>query len=303
MIQGLFPSCFQYSSLTACIILAVSPFNPASASSPIKQALMHAQSKTMDALEHDESFKSQLNGYLASEKLDGIRAIWTGSSLVTRQGNPIFAPTWFTDKLPQNTWLEGELWVGRQQFQLVSSIVRDHTPNENEWRKVKFMIFDSPYLHTPFKDRLKTLEALIPSLNLPFVQLLAQYEINHLDDLESLLESIESRGGEGVMLHQQSNLYQPGRNPQLIKVKSFTDSEAVVVGYEPGKGKYQGLMGAIWVVTPDNKRFKIGSGFSDNDRQRPPALGSIIQYRFSGFTDSGLPRFARYLRERNSPDT
>ncbi|MGR5065431.1 DNA ligase [Photobacterium sp. DNB22_13_2] len=299
----LFPPHIQLTSLSSIILFAISPFNPAVASNPINQDLMHARSMNTETLSLSNEFKDQLHHYFASEKLDGIRAIWTGTSLVTRQGNPIIAPQWFADALPKNTWLEGELWVGRQQFQLVSSIVRDQQPNETEWQKVNFMVFDSPSMNTPFEDRLKALEIQIQSINQSYIQLIPQYKISHVVELEHLQDTIEEKNGEGIMLHRKDNLYQPGPNNNLIKMKKYLDSEAVVVGYEPGKGKYNGMMGAVWVITPENKKFKIGTGFSDHDRQSPPPLGSIIHYRFNGYTDSGIPRFARYLRLRTSPDS
>ena len=66
----------------------------------------------------------------------------------------------------------------------------------------------------------------------------------------------------------------------------------------PGRGKHAARMGALWVETADGKRFKLGSGFSDAEREKPPAIGSWVSYRYSGTTPSGLPRFARFLRER-----
>ena len=57
-------------------------------------------------------------------------------------------------------------------------------------------------------------------------------------------------------------------------------------------------MGALLVETPEGQRFKLGGGFSDAERGQPPAIGSWMTYRFNGLTSSGLPRFARFLRER-----
>ena len=45
-------------------------------------------------------------GYLVSEKLDGVRALWDGSELRFRSGRPIAAPAWFTEALPA-TALDG----------------------------------------------------------------------------------------------------------------------------------------------------------------------------------------------------
>ena len=52
------------------------------------------------------------------------------------------------------------------------------------------------------------------------------------------------------------------------------------------------------VETPDGKRFKLGSGLTDAERETPPAIGSWVTYRFNGTNPGGLPRFARFMRER-----
>lgn len=58
--------------------------------------------------------------FLISEKYDGVRAIWKNGQLQTRNGNPIHAPEWFINSLP-NIWLDGELWSKRQDFEFISS--------------------------------------------------------------------------------------------------------------------------------------------------------------------------------------
>lgn len=81
--------------------------------------------------------------FLISEKYDGVRGIWTGKELLTRQGNPINAPKWFTEKLP-NVWLDGELWTKRGDFATASSIVSKDVPIDSEWHHIHYMIFDAP---------------------------------------------------------------------------------------------------------------------------------------------------------------
>ncbi len=71
-------------------------------------------------------------GWLMSEKLDGMRAIWDGHTLQSRQGNQIFAPEWFLEALPPFA-IDGELWTQRNDFENIMSIVRQHTP-DNRWR-------------------------------------------------------------------------------------------------------------------------------------------------------------------------
>ena len=113
------------------------------------------------------------------------------------------------------------------------------------------------------------------------------------------LRNVSQQGAEGLMLRRADSPYRAGRSDDLIKLKLFDDAEAVVVAHLPGKGKYQGMTGALLVQMPSGQRFKIGSGLSDADRAQPPAMGSTITYRFNGSHPSGLPRFARYWRVRS----
>ena len=66
----------------------------------------------------------------------------------------------------------------------------------------------------------------------------------------------------------------------------------------PGKGRHSGRLGALLVETPEGKRFKLGTGLTDAERDNPPAVGSWVTYRFNGMNASGLPRFARFMRVR-----
>ena len=102
------------------------------------------------------------------------------------------------------------------------------------------------------------------------------------------------------MLHHQDAHYKTGRSADLLKLKTYQDAEATVIGYRPGRGKYQGMVGALIVRTPEGLEFAIGSGLTDALRQTPPAIGSEITYRYNGYTSNGIPRFARFLRERQA---
>ena len=106
-------------------------------------------------------------------------------------------------------------------------------------------------------------------------------------------------GGEGLMLHRADSEYITGRNAALIKLKPLFDAEATVVAHTAGKGKYQGKLGALVVETPEGVRFKLGTGFSDAQRENPPKIGSLVTYTYKDKTKNGKPKFASFLRERN----
>lgn len=100
------------------------------------------------------------------------------------------------------------------------------------------------------------------------------------------------------MLRHKERDYRAGRGTDLIKLKVHQDAEAIVIGHNPGKGKYRGQTGSLRVINNDGIEFNIGSGLSDIDRISPPSVGAIVTYRYSGTTHNQIPRFVRYVRER-----
>jgi DNA ligase-1 len=71
-----------------------------------------------------------------------------------------------------------------------------------------------------------------------------------------------------------------------------------VIGYNPGKGKYQGMTGSLLVELPNGTRFSIGSGLTDAQRRNPPPIGSEITFKHYGWTKKGKPRFPVFWRIR-----
>ncbi|MFK5949417.1 MAG: DNA ligase [Methylococcales bacterium] len=251
------------------------------------------------ALTLAKSYQGQvdLTHYLVSEKLDGVRAYWDGKQLISRQGNPYPAPTWFTKNFPAQA-LDGELWLGRQKFQALISIVRKKHAIDKEWQKLRYFVYDQPGLNKPFSQRLKSFQQLILLANSPYLKALKQYQIVDKNTLLKELARITALGAEGLMLHRVDAFYHAGRNGDLLKVKPYYDAEATVISYIPGKGKFSGKLGSLLVETTEGLRFRIGSGFTNQQRSNPPAIGQLITYTYHGKTLKGIPKFASFLRVR-----
>ena len=246
-----------------------------------------------------------LKDYWVSEKYDGVRGFWDGEKLLTRGGELVTAPAWFTAGWPK-TPMDGELWVGRGQFSKAVSTVRQHTPGpttDADWRGICFMVFDLPAQPGPFTDRILPLNTLVAQINQPWVRAVTQYKLADRAALQIQLKKTIKLGGEGLMLHRGDSLYKGLRNDDLLKFKAHEDAEARVVGHIPGKGKYADQVGALLVEMPatDDKpgrRFKLGTGLTDAQRKKPPPVGSNVTYRFRGLNDSGIPHFASFMRIR-----
>ena len=241
-----------------------------------------------------------LSDYLISEKLDGIRARWTGTELLTRKGNVIHAPTWFTRAWP-NTTLDGELWFARGKFEDTASIVLTDIPDKR-WEKIKFMVFDMPLLIQPFEQRAQEIKRLTDAANSPALLAIPQFVLHTYDALQAKLNSVTDTGGEGLMLHHRQARYVDGRSAHLLKLKRHQDSEAKVIAHIKGKGKFNSMMGSLLVERADGVQFKLGSGFSNDERRHPPKIGEWVTYKFYGYTNSGKPRFASFMHIRPEKD-
>jgi DNA ligase-1 len=241
-----------------------------------------------------------LSGWWMSEKLDGVRAYWDGKQFLSRQGNLYHAPEWFIEGLPPVP-LDGELWLDRKAFQRTVSIVRRQDKSDH-WNTIRFVIFDAPLAAKPFEDRIEYLKEESPRWQNKNIEILEHKLCSDLDHLRSELQRVESLGGEGLMLRQPSSVYVAGRSATLLKVKTFHDAEAEVIGHEPGKGRHQGRLGALSVRLSNGKIFSVGTGFSDKQRETPPAIGALITFRYQELSDAGIPRFPSYVGFRSDID-
>jgi DNA ligase-1 len=248
-------------------------------------------------LAHPWTNDVDLTGWWMSEKLDGVRAYWDGTRFLSRLGNPYHAPDWFAHGLPA-TPLDGELWGGRKKFQRTVSIARRQDRSE-QWRELMFVVFDAPSVDANLEDRLAFVRVLFEATNAPYASAHAHTRCQGVPHLRTELARVEALGGEGLMLRQPASRYEIGRSMTLLKVKSFRDDEARVVQHLPGAGRHTGRLGALLVETASGTRFSIGTGLSDAERRDPPAIGSVVTFRYQELSDGGVPRFPSYVGVRH----
>ncbi len=245
-----------------------------------------------------EQGQADVSHYLVSEKLDGVRAFWDGDVLCTRNGNVINAPAWFVAGFPRRP-LDGELWIGRGQFERLSATVRRQVPDDAEWRNVRYMIFELPQDPGTFRERVDTMRHVVNEANVSWLQLVEQNEVRDRRALEQRLSAVVKAGGEGLVLHRADAGYVTGRSDVLLKMKPWHDAEATVVGHLEGKGKFRGMLGALRVRTPEGIEFSLGTGLSEALRKNPPPIGTLVTYRYRDLGSNGRPRFASFYRIRD----
>lgn len=275
---------------TLLILLLCAVALPLVASTPAPPALMLARDLGATPID--------VPAYFVSEKLDGVRARWDGRALRTRGGHRIATPPAFVSGWP-DTPMDGELWIARGRFDVVSGIARSIQPDPAAWAPVRFMMFDLPAHTGPFSERVAAMRTLVARTAHPQLRMIDQTRVASRAALDARLTQVVAAGGEGLMLHHGDARYGVGRSNALLKLKPHDDAEARVVAHAPGKGKYTGMLGALVVEHHDGRQFRIGTGFTDAQRVNPPPPGSWVTYRHNGLTSTGLPRFARFMRVRD----
>jgi DNA ligase-1 len=163
---------------------------------------------------------------------------------------------------------------------------------------VKFLVFDAPAVKDPFERRLEFLADTFGAKKLPHAAHHPHEPCRGLEHLRTELARVEALGGEGLMLRQPGSVYEAGRSSTLLKVKTFRDAEATVVGHQAGAGKHKGRLGALLVRLADGTEFAVGTGFTDKERAAPPPIGSVITFRYQELSDAGVPRFPSYVGVR-----
>ena len=248
------------------------------------------------------------NGWFLSEKYDGYRAIWNGLDFVSRNGNVFPTPLGFKKWLPTNIALDGELFMGRENFEKCGLFRKKEADNE-AWKKanVTYQIFDSPTMSGLFEERTDKIKKLIKIQcskypdKCPLI-MTKQIKVKNEVDVYKYFDKLVSKGGEGVMLRSPNSPYDPKRSSYLLKVKQLFDAECKIVGYKPGTGKYVNMLGAFECELVKNKKIKFTiSGMNDSIRQnyrKTHPIGSIVTFTYMGLSERGIPRHPNYLRKR-----
>ncbi len=249
--------------------------------------------KPLSSLEHAEIYKEQnISGWVMSEKLDGIRGYWSGIELLTKSGKKLFAPAGFTKDFPPFA-LDGELWSRRQDFETIQSTVLQHNGN---WEGISYNIFEVPRAEGDFFTRIAKAKKWFRSHPNQNVHIIEQRYCRNAQQLDDFLNEVTAMGGEGVMVKDPGAAYISGRTSTLLKVKKAHDMEGTVVAHT--YNKTTGTLKSLTLQLDSGIRFKLGGGFTDKERREPPPVGSIVTFKYYGFTRNGKPKFAAFLRRR-----
>jgi DNA ligase-1 len=161
--------------------------------------------------------RQDVSGWLMSEKLDGCRAYWDGCQMWSRGGHIISLPTSIAMALPTYA-LDGEIYAGPGNFEAARQAVQ-----YGRWTpECRFHAFDAPTSAGNYRQRYEFLRANLPTANSPVI-FVPHVPISQIAEARLFLLMVQKQGGEGVMLRDPANLYQPGRSNQLLKLKFWPE--------------------------------------------------------------------------------
>jgi DNA ligase-1 len=220
--------------------------------------------------------KHNVDGYWWSIKKDGVRGCWDGNKMLSRNGNEFTIPAFIKEQLEKiNIPVEGEIWFGIDTFDIASGAARRNFNDDEIWKNMKFIIFDTPDEKNIFEERINNIKKAIKKAgHLPNIELIEYKKFDKtLTTIDKLLKEVEDLGEEGLILRKPASLYVFKRSHDMLKVKSWIYKECEVVGYIEGTGRLEGLVGSLEVKCGDLDEggegfvsFKIGSGLNDDQR-------------------------------------
>ena len=236
----------------------------------------------------------EIKNWYMSEKLDGIRAYWNGKELLSKNGNKIYAPKWFTKNFPIFE-LDGELYTKRADFENIQSIVLDKIPNK-EWEQITYNVFEVPNTKGNFLQRLEKIKTWNKLYKNKYIKIIPQIKCKNKTNMNKYLEKLINQKAEGLMLKNPELEYFDGRSSNILKVKKFSDAEAKVIAINYKDNKFKSLV----LKMPNNVVFNLGNGFKKEEKINHPKINDIVTFKYYGLTKNLKPKFASFLRIRKN---
>ena len=216
----------------------------------------------------EDKHKKKVEGWWISEKYDGVCGLFRQSdkTMWSRNGNPYTLPDFITKQLvATGIDLHGEIWFGHNTFDLCSGAARRDVNDDEIWKTMTFMVFETPNLKLPFEERIKLIAKSIKDQpNIKGVKY-RKFKPNETSIAEEL-KKVEEAGGEGLILRKPKSMYVIKRSKDMLKVKSWIFKEATVIGYNEGGGKYKGMVGSLKIKSDEFGEQKVGTGLNDWQR-------------------------------------
>ncbi len=252
-------------------------------------------------------------------KLDGVRCLFTAKGAFSRANNQFMnvehieqALKPFFAKNPTAV-LDGELYNHglKDDFNKIISLVKKKKPTKDDRieaeQLVQYHMYDIVSMTiATYVDRNLFLLAEPSFRNSSILEVTSTRLATDFDDAQRFHNKNLKLGYEGSIYRTPSGKYKGTRSWDLMKFKNFHDDEAVIVGYETGKGKRQGTLGKFIMQDDEGIEFGCPPGKGYDYKDLAGMLNNVHDYigqraTFTYFqrTQAGSYRHPHYKSLRN----
>ena len=278
--------------------------------------------------------KDKNDTYAVTEKLDGFRMILRvgkDGKIVAYSKNGLPLPqaeyqqffdclnlqlgfTYDGEILPSN--IEG--LSSKEQYKAVSKILRKKGTKDPS--AIKYHIFDmvqneefdAEESTLTYETRRTLLDIYVKENNCQVVvPVIRKVDLSKEEDnieLGNMLRQALDEGREGLMLNKCDAFYNHKRSRAIFKMKGVLSCDLLVLDVEEGTGKNANKLGAIICQYKDGNVVKVGTGFSDEQREffwnnNDKIVGKVVEVIYTEETenqDGGKSlRFPRFFELRD----
>lgn len=280
------------------------------------------QARELCQLVSDWTGRIAAGGCIVEPKLDGIRALWLGAELVTREGTPIAGAEHIEAELMRlqheaavPLFVDGE-WVVGDSF---AATLTHFQARGRSGDAGTLHVFDvMPLSVWRGEDPCEALEVRRGKVD----RLLGGTDSLHIRaqsvrpmpwawmtcpmEIERHARDYIAQGGEGIVVKHGLSTYQRKRSSAWQRIKRATTLDLEIVRAEPMKAK-PWLLGCL-VVDHRGKEVRVTAGFSDAERlslmrRRDDLPGLIAEVECMEVTEKGSLRSPRWVRMREDKGT
>lgn len=235
-------------------------------------------------------------------KYDGVRCLSNKNGMISRGGKEFHNLQHIKEELkqiPENIFIDGELYSDEVGFQTIVSIVRRKNTIHPKEKTIFLRIYDVILLDKPNDNFFKRNLWLIRNIKnkFKFLKYSDTFRVEKMEEIKQYHDRfVFQEGYEGGIIRNSNGIYEIGeRSYNLLKYKIFKDDEFEIIDVIDGKGREENL--AIFVCkTKEGKVFNTRPKGSYERRrkwleQKQKYIGKMLTVRFFEYTDDNIPRF------------
>lgn len=245
--------------------------------------------KPMLAHKYDDKRVDWSQPVYIQPKLDGVRCLITQSGAFSRTGKQFkninhieLSLNRFFDQHP-DVILDGELYNHdlKNDFEKIISLVRKQKPTDDDRLDAKnltqFHCYDyfDGVQYDSYKTRMNNL--VTSDIYNYCIKYVPAKLVDSYNYARTLHKEYLAAGYEGSII-RLDGLYKHGRSYDLMKFKDFSDTEAIIIGYELGKGKREGTLGKFIMLDDEGIQFGCPPGKGYNYKDLANILKNIDNY-------------------------